>query len=30
MPSNFAELMTEPEFHHLMAYLLNQKGKAKK
>ena len=27
MPSNFAELLSEPEFHHLMAYLLNQRGK---
>jgi putative heme-binding domain-containing protein len=30
MPSNFAELMTEPELHHLVAYLLNQKGKSEK
>ena len=27
MPSNFAELLSEPEFHHLIAYLLNQRGK---
>jgi putative heme-binding domain-containing protein len=27
MPSNFAELLTEPEFHHLMAYLLAQRAK---
>ena len=27
MPSNFAELMSEPEFHHLMAYLLGQRAK---
>jgi putative heme-binding domain-containing protein len=30
MPSNFAELMTEPEFHHLMAFLLSQRAKAGK
>src|ERR1019366_6102076 len=28
MPSNFAELMSEPEFHHLMAYLLKQRAKS--
>jgi len=27
MPSNFAELMSEPELLHLMAYLLNQRAK---
>jgi putative heme-binding domain-containing protein len=27
MPSNIAELISEPEFHHLMAYLLSQRGK---
>ncbi|MBI3823041.1 MAG: c-type cytochrome [Planctomycetes bacterium] len=27
MPANVAEIMTEPEFHHLMAYLLGQRGK---
>jgi hypothetical protein len=27
MPSNFAELLSEPEFHHLMGYLLSQRGK---
>ncbi len=30
MPGNFAELMSEPEFHHLMAYLLAQRGKVEK
>jgi putative heme-binding domain-containing protein len=30
MPGNFAELMTEPEFNHLMAYLLGQRGKPAK
>jgi putative heme-binding domain-containing protein len=28
MPSNFAELLSEPEFHHLLAYLLGQRGKS--
>ena len=27
MPSNFAETLSEPEFHHLMAFLLSQRGK---
>jgi putative heme-binding domain-containing protein len=27
MPANFAELVTEGEFHHLMAYLLEQRVK---
>lgn len=27
MPSNIAELVSEAEFHHLMAYLLSQRGK---
>jgi putative heme-binding domain-containing protein len=27
MPSNFAELLSEPEFHHLMGYLLSQRAK---
>jgi putative heme-binding domain-containing protein len=27
MPGNFAELVSEAEFHHLMAYLLSQRGK---
>jgi putative heme-binding domain-containing protein len=28
MPGNFAELIGESEFHHLLAYLLNQRGKS--
>jgi putative heme-binding domain-containing protein len=28
MPANFAEIMSEPEFHHLMAYLLKQRAKS--
>jgi hypothetical protein len=24
MPSNFAELIPEPDFYHLLAYLLSQ------
>ncbi|MCS7045524.1 MAG: HEAT repeat domain-containing protein [Gemmataceae bacterium] len=27
MPANFAELIPEPEFHHLLAYLLDQRAK---
>jgi hypothetical protein len=27
MPSNFAEQISEAEFHHLMAFLLSQRGK---
>ena len=27
MPSNFSEALSEPELHHLMAYLLEQRGK---
>jgi putative heme-binding domain-containing protein len=27
MPSNFNEALSEPELHHLMAYLLEQRGK---
>jgi putative heme-binding domain-containing protein len=27
MPGNFAELLSEPDFHHLMAYLLGQRAK---
>lgn len=30
MAGNIAELISEPEFHHLMAYLLSQRGKAQK
>ncbi len=29
MPANFLESLTEPEMHHLMAYLLNQRSKEK-
>ncbi len=28
MPGNVAELVSEPEFHHLLAYLLSQRGKS--
>jgi putative heme-binding domain-containing protein len=28
MPSNFAETISEPDFHQLMAYLLAQRGKS--
>lgn len=30
MPSNVAELVSEPEFHHLMAYLLSHRAKSEK
>jgi len=28
MPGNFIEALSEPEVHHLMAYLLGQRAKS--